>query len=388
MKWAILATFFLLIPNVGAIYMGTCEGWIFDQFGNTISGADVNITVANCVDGCFQSTHTDENGYYVVANLNIPARGRVFVTAKKDMAYGQAEGIADDYYAAEVNVTLCQPPSKPTLQDVPDSHNRTIMFFWTSGQDPNNLPTYDIFSIDGNQSQISPPIQIELSFGPHTWSVRTCNQLCCSDWATDSFLLFNNPPSKPVLYGQNHTNQQYVILRWKSGSDPDNDRTYDEYTFNGSIKSPASPPQIEQNLSDFALYVWGARTCDVYGACSEWAYDDFIKFTCLPCPPCPPCPPCRAPGAPCPPCPRPCVENWTCEEWGPCLEPGIQFRECIDVNQCNTTCTMPSLWQNCTPLKVEVETPKVEWILILWIFVILAFLMAITLLSYLIIKQK
>ncbi|MEM5798317.1 MAG: hypothetical protein QXG26_02875, partial [Candidatus Aenigmatarchaeota archaeon] len=315
-------------------------------------------------------------------------RGRVFVTAKKDMAYGQAEGIADDYYAAEVNVTLCQPPSKPTLQDVPDSHNRTIMFFWTSGQDPNNLPTYDIFSIDGNQSQISPPIQIELSFGPHTWSVRTCNQLCCSDWATDSFLLFNNPPSKPVLYGQNHTNQQYVILRWESGSDPDNDRTYDEYTFNGSIKSPASPPQIEQNLSDFALYVWGARTCDVYGACSEWAYDDFIKFTCLPCPPCPPCPPCRAPGAPCPPCPRPCVENWTCEEWGPCLEPGIQFRECIDVNQCNTTCTMPSLWQNCTPLKVEVETPKVEWILILWIFVILAFLMAITLLSYLIIKQK
>ncbi|MFH1506500.1 MAG: VCBS repeat-containing protein, partial [archaeon] len=42
----------------------------------------------------------------------------------------------------------------------------------------------------------------------------------------------------------------------------------------------------------------------------------------------------------------PCVENWTCNNWLPCVD-GIQVRRCTDLNNCSTNESMPILERDC-----------------------------------------
>jgi hypothetical protein len=66
--------------------------------------------------------------------------------------------------------------------------------------------------------------------------------------------------------------------------------------------------------------------------------------------------------------PSGCLENWTCQDWGSCIN-GLQSRTCIDLNWCNTTVFKPLTEQSCSmpqmpaperPVFVEpaVEEPK------------------------------
>ncbi|MBR9692928.1 hypothetical protein GOV07_03265, partial [Candidatus Woesearchaeota archaeon] len=44
---------------------------------------------------------------------------------------------------------------------------------------------------------------------------------------------------------------------------------------------------------------------------------------------------------------EPCVPQWDCTEWGECVLPGFQSRECFVVNGCNETSEQPSEYQAC-----------------------------------------
>jgi uncharacterized protein (DUF1499 family) len=48
----------------------------------------------------------------------------------------------------------------------------------------------------------------------------------------------------------------------------------------------------------------------------------------------------------------PCVENWTCSDWTECKN-GTQSRECVDMNQCDTTEGKPAESQNCVEPKPQ-----------------------------------
>lgn len=41
-----------------------------------------------------------------------------------------------------------------------------------------------------------------------------------------------------------------------------------------------------------------------------------------------------------------CLENWSCDEWGSCSG-GIQFRTCVDLNNCSTELDKPNESQSC-----------------------------------------
>ena len=42
-----------------------------------------------------------------------------------------------------------------------------------------------------------------------------------------------------------------------------------------------------------------------------------------------------------------CTENWTCDDWGECLESGYQYRDCNDLNGCGTIIHRPDRWRSC-----------------------------------------
>jgi len=42
-----------------------------------------------------------------------------------------------------------------------------------------------------------------------------------------------------------------------------------------------------------------------------------------------------------------CVESWSCGDWGLCLPSGIQYRDCVDVNQCGTDDDKPETERFC-----------------------------------------
>ena len=232
-------------------------------------------------------TFSDSGGYYVVANLNLNAGEDVTVYANKSSQYGSNTGTADSWQAAFVNVTMCSAPNPPTLTSQPDIHTTSANLSWTSGTDPNNLSTYDRYQLDTNpiiSNATSPQYESGLSYSSHTWKVQTCNPGCCSAWESDTFQVYNNQPTSPTLTDQQDTLNSSVTLYWTSGSDPDGDSTYDEYQFHSNpIISNATSPQNETGLS-YQTYTWKVRTCDVLGACSDWAIDTFSVIN-NPCPP-------------------------------------------------------------------------------------------------------
>ncbi|RLE42548.1 hypothetical protein DRJ19_03945, partial [Candidatus Woesearchaeota archaeon] len=279
------------------------------------------------------------------------------------------------------------PPPAPILVDELDTHSNTVELEWSSGgADPEGDATYFNLMFDGTlyTNVMSPMTFSGLSYGSHTWKVQECDPWDCSSWSVDTFSVTNNAPSEPILEEINHTSESRIVLRWTSGIDPDGDPTYDEYQFEtNAIVSPATSPQIE-SVSGVKVYTWRVRTCDVTGACSKWVRDDFIRYECPPCVcECPPCPPCRrrVSGGKvvyvCPP-ELVCNESWVCEEWGPCIG-GIQERECIDINKCNTTCHKPPTIRRCKvekPMAPPVITIGVRRIVV-WPFILSAIAFAI-----------
>ena len=278
--FAVLAML-LAVSAAQAIYLGTVEGYTKDNGGSPVVNATVNATVIGCSGAaCSQSGTSDSNGYYVIANLNLPAGGTVKVTATKGSQYGEASGTADQFQAAYVNVTMCIAPPTPTLQPIADTHNPTTFTFnWTSSG------PRDDFYLNGNTYiNVTPPQYQYLSYANHTWGVRACNASCCSGWVYDTFVVYNNPPSQPVLTDQPDTISNNVTLQWTSGTDPDGDPTYDEYQFQSNpVVSPATSPQNESGLG-YQSYTWKVRTCDDRGACSAWASDSFsvVNNACPP----------------------------------------------------------------------------------------------------------
>jgi hypothetical protein len=265
-----------LISNASAIYIGITDGYVKDNLGNLVSGASVTVTVTGCSgDGCSGTGTSEANGYYVVANLNLPKYGGVSVTATKAGGSGSATGTADNYQVAHVNVSVCSPPTSASLTPVADSENPAIIFTWTSGTDPNLLTTYDDFRLDGSvTSPATSPQARTVSFTSHTWDARTCNNYCCSGWASDSFTISCTPPSVPVQTHVPDSHSTSANFVWTSGTDPLLRPTYDEFQFDSeAVISPASSPISRAGLS-YATHTWKTRTCNAY-CCSGWASDSF-----------------------------------------------------------------------------------------------------------------
>ena len=287
-------TIFLMTFAKADIFMGTCEGYIKWLNGSTISGANVTVTVQGCTtppENCVRSVLSQSNGYYVVANLNLPPYGNVSVSALKNSAYGTNTGQADAYQAAYVNVTMCEAPSSPSLIAVPDSHypNITFWFNWTSGSSP--YSTFDQWywaSLWQNAS--SPQSKTNLAFANYTWGARTClssQPSCCSPPAYDNFSVYNSPPCMPILTPQNDTTSNSVVLNWTSNTtspcpDADGDPTYYNFRIDSNYTNNATPPQVVTGLS-FGSHTWGAQECDPW-ECSNWALDTFDVYN-TPCPP-------------------------------------------------------------------------------------------------------
>jgi hypothetical protein len=263
----ILLLVILSIYNVSAVYVGIADGYVRDWDGSLVSGADVTARVSGCSGaGCSSTSISESTGYYVAANLNIPAQGGVQVTAVKGLGKGVVTVSANQYSIAHANVVLCYTPSSPVLTPVSNTHTTGITFQWVSGTDPKGLAQYDQFQLDSKTENLKSPVTKQVSLGKHTWQVRTCNSYCCSAWVSNSFSVGNIPPSSPIANWTAKTG--FVVLSWTSGIDPDNDPIYDEFQMIGqNITSPAFSPMI---VLAQPLIVWQVRTCDNLKACSAW----------------------------------------------------------------------------------------------------------------------
>lgn len=287
------------------VYVGTCEGYVRNTEGQFVQNAFVRATVNKCIVQCSQETTTESTGYYVVANLNLPKKESLTVYAEKStplgLEFGSASGLANDYQAAYVNVTICLPPPAPTLIDEPNTHDTSVKLEWTSYADKKGYSTYDEFQIDSraivksNNPGVKNIDVSNLDYRQHTWQVRTCNPFCCSVWVSDSFNVGNLRPLPPNLTDQPDTAPGFVSLNWTSGIDPDGDKTYDEYCFGivneeTCILDAKSP--IEEEVFCCHYYLWKVRTCELESQrlCSLWSEDGFIvcAFDCPQCS-CPPC---------------------------------------------------------------------------------------------------
>ncbi len=294
----------ILIKSINAeVYMGTCEGYVYNTENKNVSDAKVSITVNKCSSDCSRETLSESSGYYMTANLNLPKLQALTVYAEKNtplgLEYGSSSGTSNEFQAAEINVRLCLPPLLPVLVNQSDSHKKSTSLEWNSYPDKKNYPVYDEFQLDSNtaiKSNNHGKKKIEandLRFSNHIWRVRTCNNYCCSDWVYDNFMIENSPPSKPVLSDQADTIPGQITLSWSSGTDPDKDPTYDEYEFSIINEKkekiiPAKSPII-QDVFGCHFYEWNVRTCEktVENLCSEWSRDSF--FACgIECPACNP----------------------------------------------------------------------------------------------------
>lgn len=278
----LLLSFVLLLAaslSVNAqIYVGTCGGYIFYMNSSRAPGSSVTITVAGCSgSGCSGAYTSQSNGYYVVANLNLPAGGTVNGVATNGLYSGTNSTTANAEYAAFMNITLCRPPSTPVLVDQPDTQYVNVSLQWTNGTDFDGYPTYTQFQLDSDPWIItSSPYNTTVALGLHTWRVRTCNALCCSPIASDSFNVYCQPPSTPVLTPQPDTHNNSVSFQWINGTDPNGNPTYTQFQLNAGPWIITSSPYNASGLP-FATHVWRVRTCNSM-CCSGVGTDAFDVY--------------------------------------------------------------------------------------------------------------
>lgn len=260
----------VLIGEVQAVYIGIADGYVKNTEGVVVSSATVTANVDGCsIEGCTSSGTSNDEGYYIIANLNLPKNGGLTVNAVKGSQTGSVSGVADQYHIAHLDILICDAPSNPSLNNIVDTHDKSVKFSWTSGTDPKGKSTFDEFALNGRKSEESSGITEELSFGNYGWKVRTCNDFCCSDFSTDEFKVYNNPPTKPIASTSDESG--IIVLDWTSGVDPEEDVTYDEFQLGEGIIERKTPP-ITQSTS--GLLKWKVRTCDTFGACSSWSDED------------------------------------------------------------------------------------------------------------------
>lgn len=100
----------------------------------------------------------------------------------------------------------------------------------------------------------------------------------------------NQPPSPPILNEIKNVSTESVVLTWTSGSDPENNPVYDIFEFgidnNYTIHLENITAYLAKNLSSFLKYTWRVKTCDIFGACSDWVSSDFIVCLKRECPSC------------------------------------------------------------------------------------------------------
>ena len=286
----ILYAFALLVFVASAnanIFLGTCDGYVFNMSNGVVSSANVTVSVNGCSggasNGCLGNSISQPNGYYVIANLNLNPYGTITASATAIVngysGSGGTTATANEFQAARANITLCFPPSPPLLIDQQDSHNNSVTLYWNSGTDPFGYSTYDQFQLDSDQiTNSTSPLSLNVSYSSHTWRVRTCNTNgeigCCSSFASDTFNIYNNVPLPPTLLHQNDTHSNFVTLYWINGSDPDGDNIYHQFQFDSqSIQNNSFSPVSVSNIS-FGSHTWRVRTCD-FMTCSSWAEDSF-----------------------------------------------------------------------------------------------------------------
>jgi len=272
-----LLTTIVMFGLTSGMYMGTVDGWVVYMNGTPASNVNVTAHVIGCSVSCNGSVLSDDNGYYLIDNLNMNPGDTVDVVGVIGSYSGSGSGTADAGSVAHVNITLCAPPSPPTLTHQPDISHDYVDLTWVSGTDPDGYLTYDVYQFNSHP-EVDPatPPQHEtgLTLGTYTWRVKTCNNLCCSPWSTDTFQVI--PPTQPTLTHQPDTHNDTVNLTWVSGTDPEGQPTYDEFFIDSTTISPATPPQTITNLS-FGSHTWGARTCNSY-FCSPWSTDTFTRY--------------------------------------------------------------------------------------------------------------
>lgn len=292
----------ILIPSTLAdVYVGTCEGYIYNTEGQTVDASDVTVTVNQCVVGCSQPTVSEPSGYYVSANLNLPKQGVVTVYAQKMTAlgleFGQANGVANNYQAAYVDVVICLPPPQPVLIQEPNTHDTFATLEWTSSADLKGYATWDEIRVDSTNypDDLNPGSKsldvTGLSFSSHTWRVRTCTTYCCSSWVTDTFNVGNTRPNPPILTPQLDTAPTTIDFTWISGTDEDLDETFDEFEYHiiedtWEATTDAISP-LSKEVFGCNYYQWRVRTCERESEqlCSSWATDGFIACG-IQCPTC------------------------------------------------------------------------------------------------------
>ncbi|RMG27464.1 MAG: hypothetical protein D6732_20065, partial [Methanobacteriota archaeon] len=189
-------------------------------------------------------------------------------------------------------VVINHLPTPPTLTDVTDGVNTDITFSWSSSTDADgDTITYD-FYLDGTiVNNVSSPRQQNVGTGSHTWGVRACDHIACSNFVYDSFTITNNAPSAPTLTPQPNSQDLSRTFEWTAPpTDTDGDLVHSEIQIsvdadyssfvinNNSVSSPFST-----TLTSDTIYYWRVRNCDNKGACSAYVEDSFFTFTCPTC---------------------------------------------------------------------------------------------------------
>ncbi|MBN2421055.1 hypothetical protein JXB27_02135 [Candidatus Woesearchaeota archaeon] len=254
-----------------------------------------------------------------------------------------------DYATDTFNITNSLP-AEPVLTDESDTDNNTVAFEWAhSGTDADGDTIYFDFKIDGavTSNVTSPYEKTELSFGSHTWGVRACDGIACTDFAEDSFSVSNDAPAAPTLTDQGHTQSTDVDFVWTNSSDPEGSATHNEFqiatdsTYTTIIHSDAEAdsPKNVSFLSTFTLYYWRVRTCDSSNACSAYSEDTFFVYSCAGTATI------VSGGRRTKYINETCLPDWECTTWGICTN-GLSTRNCIDANDCGIS--IPVFYQFCT----------------------------------------
>ena len=93
---------FFAFPAYAQIYLGTVDGYVFYMNNSLVTSASVSAAVSGCSgSGCSGLVLSQSNGYYVIANLNLPVGGTITVNAVKENASGSNSGTADSFQAAK-----------------------------------------------------------------------------------------------------------------------------------------------------------------------------------------------------------------------------------------------------------------------------------------------
>jgi hypothetical protein len=192
--------------------------------------------------------------------------------------------------ASDSFISINDPPPAPLLTTAISNHDQNRTFFWINYSDSDGDSTYNEYQLDAGtiiSPANSPQSASGLSFANHTWRVRTCDSRgACSVWSSNAFNVSNGAPAPPVLVPQNDTNQTSLSFQWTSGVDADGDDTHDEYrlandtgyvTIVNSSTNAISPHSIT-GLLYWQKYSWSVRTCDEFGACSDWVEDSFVTY--------------------------------------------------------------------------------------------------------------